>query len=110
MCVVEVGMGGRFDATNVVASPVACGVAMLDLDHTQVKRNITAMHYACASSPAQYATVVKKLVFQVRQAHALFPRQNPESRAQGKYSKYNLRKRYKTNGGGMRTILRTVKE
>ncbi|CAM9875085.1 unnamed protein product, partial [Ectocarpus sp. 12 AP-2014] len=36
VCVLEVGMGGRFDATNVVPSPVACGVAMLDLDHTQV--------------------------------------------------------------------------
>lgn len=36
VCVMEVGMGGRFDATNVVPSPVACGVTMLDLDHTQV--------------------------------------------------------------------------
>lgn len=36
MCVLEVGMGGRFDATNVVPSPVACGVTVLDLDHTQV--------------------------------------------------------------------------
>eukprot|EP00752_Nemacystus_decipiens_P006525 g5876.t1 len=36
VCVLEVGMGGRFDATNVVPPPVACGVAMLDLDHTQV--------------------------------------------------------------------------
>lgn len=37
VCVIEVGMGGRFDATNVLPSPVACGVAMLDLDHTQVQ-------------------------------------------------------------------------
>lgn len=36
VCVLEVGMGGRFDATNVVPSPVACGVTALDLDHTQV--------------------------------------------------------------------------
>ena len=32
-CVVEVGMGGRFDATNVLEAPVACGIAALGLDH-----------------------------------------------------------------------------
>jgi dihydrofolate synthase/folylpolyglutamate synthase len=32
-CVIEVGLGGRLDATNVVASPAACGVAQLGLDH-----------------------------------------------------------------------------
>ncbi|MCJ7421860.1 bifunctional folylpolyglutamate synthase/dihydrofolate synthase [Sphingomicrobium astaxanthinifaciens] len=29
----EVGMGGRLDATNVVARPAACGIAALGLDH-----------------------------------------------------------------------------
>ena len=32
-CIVEVGLGGRLDATNVLASPVACGIASLGLDH-----------------------------------------------------------------------------
>ena len=32
-CVIEVGLGGRLDATNVVPSPVACGIAALGLDH-----------------------------------------------------------------------------
>ncbi|XUU60233.1 bifunctional folylpolyglutamate synthase/dihydrofolate synthase [Erythrobacter sp. HA6-11] len=34
-CVVEVGLGGRFDATNVLEPEVlaACGIAALDLDH-----------------------------------------------------------------------------
>jgi hypothetical protein len=32
----EVGVGGRFDATNVVARPVACAVNTLDLDHTAI--------------------------------------------------------------------------
>ncbi len=32
-CVVEVGLGGRFDATNVLEQPVACGIAALGLDH-----------------------------------------------------------------------------
>ena len=26
-CVIEVGLGGRFDATNVVARPAICGIA-----------------------------------------------------------------------------------
>ncbi len=32
-CVIEVGLGGRLDATNVLAAPVACGIASLGLDH-----------------------------------------------------------------------------
>ncbi len=32
-CVVEVGLGGRLDATNVIAAPVATGIAALGLDH-----------------------------------------------------------------------------
>lgn len=32
-CVVEVGLGGRFDATNVIPAPAACGIAALGIDH-----------------------------------------------------------------------------
>ncbi len=32
-CIIEVGLGGRLDATNVLAHPVACGIASLGLDH-----------------------------------------------------------------------------
>lgn len=32
-CVIEVGLGGRLDATNVLPAPVACGIAALGLDH-----------------------------------------------------------------------------
>ncbi|QWC58214.1 bifunctional folylpolyglutamate synthase/dihydrofolate synthase [Erythrobacter sp. 3-20A1M] len=32
-CVVEVGLGGRFDATNVLPRPAACGIAALGIDH-----------------------------------------------------------------------------
>lgn len=35
VAVVEVGMGGRLDATNIV-EPVACGVASLGLEHTRI--------------------------------------------------------------------------
>ncbi|MBY6217855.1 bifunctional folylpolyglutamate synthase/dihydrofolate synthase [Qipengyuania aquimaris] len=33
VCVVEVGLGGRFDATNVLEKPAACGIAALGIDH-----------------------------------------------------------------------------
>ncbi len=33
LCVVEVGLGGRFDATNVVAAPAACAITSISLDH-----------------------------------------------------------------------------
>ncbi|MDP9413652.1 MAG: bifunctional folylpolyglutamate synthase/dihydrofolate synthase [Pseudomonadota bacterium] len=32
-CIVEVGLGGRLDATNVIAAPAVCGIAQLGLDH-----------------------------------------------------------------------------
>ena len=32
-CVVEVGLGGRLDATNVIPAPLVCGIAQLGLDH-----------------------------------------------------------------------------
>ncbi|MFZ5794801.1 MAG: bifunctional folylpolyglutamate synthase/dihydrofolate synthase [Sphingomonas sp.] len=32
-CIIEVGLGGRLDATNVLARPVATGIAQLGIDH-----------------------------------------------------------------------------
>jgi dihydrofolate synthase/folylpolyglutamate synthase len=32
-CVIEVGLGGRFDATNVIRAPAACAIATLGIDH-----------------------------------------------------------------------------
>ena len=32
-CIVEVGLGGRLDATNVIEKPLVCGIASLGLDH-----------------------------------------------------------------------------
>lgn len=32
-CIIEVGLGGRLDATNVLASPAICGIASLGIDH-----------------------------------------------------------------------------
>jgi dihydrofolate synthase / folylpolyglutamate synthase len=32
-CIVEVGLGGRLDATNVIPAPAVCGIAQLGVDH-----------------------------------------------------------------------------
>jgi dihydrofolate synthase / folylpolyglutamate synthase len=32
-CIIEVGLGGRLDATNVIPAPAVCGVAQLGIDH-----------------------------------------------------------------------------
>src|ERR1700761_984943 len=32
-CVIEVGLGGRLDATNVLAAPVVAGICQLGMDH-----------------------------------------------------------------------------
>ena len=32
-CIIEVGLGGRLDATNVIEEPLVCGIASLSLDH-----------------------------------------------------------------------------
>ncbi|HEX8668494.1 MAG TPA: folylpolyglutamate synthase/dihydrofolate synthase family protein [Allosphingosinicella sp.] len=34
-CVIEVGLGGRLDATNAIPAPAVCGIAQLGLDHQQ---------------------------------------------------------------------------
>lgn len=32
-CIIEVGLGGRLDATNVIERPAACAIAQLGIDH-----------------------------------------------------------------------------
>ncbi|CAL4124461.1 unnamed protein product, partial [Meganyctiphanes norvegica] len=39
VAVLEVGIGGEYDCTNVVRSPVVCGITTLDLDHTNILGN-----------------------------------------------------------------------
>ena len=34
-CIVEVGLGGRLDATNVIEAPLVSGIAQLGIDHIQ---------------------------------------------------------------------------
>ncbi|MBP6379332.1 MAG: bifunctional folylpolyglutamate synthase/dihydrofolate synthase [Sphingorhabdus sp.] len=32
-CIIEVGLGGRLDATNIIKKPAVCGIASLGIDH-----------------------------------------------------------------------------
>lgn len=34
ICIIEVGLGGRYDATNIV-TPACCGITPIDLDHAE---------------------------------------------------------------------------
>ncbi|XP_006650967.2 folylpolyglutamate synthase-like [Oryza brachyantha] len=39
VAVLEVGLGGKFDATNVVEAPVVCGISSLGYDHMEILGN-----------------------------------------------------------------------
>ncbi|KAM3262913.1 hypothetical protein ACQJBY_053201 [Aegilops geniculata] len=39
VALLEVGLGGKFDATNVVKSPVVCGISSLGYDHMEILGN-----------------------------------------------------------------------
>src|SRR5690606_28734048 len=32
-CIIEVGLGGRLDATNIIPAPAVCAIASLGIDH-----------------------------------------------------------------------------
>ncbi|KAL8189858.1 UNVERIFIED_CONTAM: hypothetical protein K2H54_016181 [Gekko kuhli] len=36
LAVVEVGIGGAYDCTNIIRKPVVCGVSSLGIDHTSI--------------------------------------------------------------------------
>ncbi|KAM9370786.1 folylpolyglutamate synthase, mitochondrial [Phaethornis superciliosus] len=36
LAIVEVGIGGAYDCTNIIRSPVVCGVSSLGIDHTSI--------------------------------------------------------------------------
>ena len=41
LCVVEVGLGGRYDATNVVPQPAACAITSISMDHQEFLGAVT---------------------------------------------------------------------
>ena len=43
VCVLEVGLGGRGDATNVIDSPAACAITSISLDHREMLGDTLAL-------------------------------------------------------------------
>ena len=39
VAIMEVGIGGKYDPTNVVERPIVCGVTALGFDHTNILGN-----------------------------------------------------------------------
>ena len=64
LCVVEVGMGGRLDATNVIPAPEACVIMRIDLDHTDYLGDTIAAiaaEKAAIIKPGSHAVVYPQL-------------------------------------------------
>ena len=68
-CILEVGLGGRLDATNVIDNPVVCGIAQLGLDHQSF---LGSTLKAIAAEKAGIAKPGAPLVTQ-RYPESLFP-------------------------------------
>lgn len=68
-CIIEVGLGGRLDATNIIVDPVVCGIAQLGIDHQAFLGDTLA---GIAAEKAGIAKPGAALVTQ-RYPEALFP-------------------------------------
>lgn len=68
-CIIEVGLGGRLDATNIITDPVVCGIAQLGIDHQAFLGDTLA---EIAAEKAGIAKPGAPLVTQ-RYAESLFP-------------------------------------
>ena len=68
-CIIEVGLGGRLDATNIIADPIVCGIAQLGIDHQAFLGDTLAQ---IAAEKAGIAKSGAPLVTQ-RYAESLFP-------------------------------------
>jgi dihydrofolate synthase/folylpolyglutamate synthase len=55
-CLLEVGLGGRLDATNVVERPAVCGIASIAMDHQQF------LGETLAGIAAEKASIAKRAV------------------------------------------------
>jgi folylpolyglutamate synthase len=91
VAVLEVGLGGRFDATNLVPAPVVCGITSLGYDHMEVlghtltliageKAGIMKRGVPCVTTtqPDEAAAVLESTAQQL-QVHTVSA-QNPKAR------------------------------
>ena len=107
-CVVEVGLGGRLDATNVIEKPLVCGVAGLGIDHKQW------LGSRLADIAAEKAAIAKPGAPLVTQRYAPLAAQQMQQRAEavgaqwiGRGALWDMRVirgniRYRDRGGGLK--------
>ena len=56
LCILEVGLGGRGDATNVIAHPAACAITSISFDHREL------LGHTLAAIAAEKAGIIKPAV------------------------------------------------
>lgn len=52
MAILEVGLGGRLDATNCIPAPVVCGISSLGFDHMELLGNTLKVVALCSHGTA----------------------------------------------------------
>lgn len=63
VAIVEVGIGGEYDCTNVIQNPIVCAITTLDLDHTKLLGNTLteiAWHKAGIAKPGSILLSVQQ--------------------------------------------------
>lgn len=64
--VLEVGLGGRLDATNCVQTPIVCGVTSLGFDHMELLGNTLRVRHpavALRRLPAAHAAITATVIW-----------------------------------------------
>eukprot|EP01080_Neovahlkampfia_damariscottae_P009389 gene9389-1600_t len=73
VAIIEVGLGGRIDATNIIKNPVVCGITSLGYEHQQIlgdtiekiafeKAGIMKPNVPCIVQPQKYKETYKVLI------------------------------------------------
>jgi len=107
-CVIEVGLGGRLDATNVIEQPLVCAIAGIGIDHRQwLGRTLPEI-------AAEKAAIAKADVPLVTQRYPPLAAQQVQQQAEqagalwvGRGARWDSRVirgsiRYRDRGGGMK--------
>lgn len=59
VAILEVGVGGRLDATNCIPKPVVCGVTSLGFDHVELLGHTLPVNFGTTHMPAHHIPVLK---------------------------------------------------
>jgi len=99
LCVLEVGLGGRGDATNVIETPAACAVTSISLDHRELLGDTLA---AIATEKAGIAKPGVPLVTGVQPAEAFAALSDAAARAGAPLHARGRDWEIAATGGGLR--------